>query len=264
MKNKKSILITLVSLVFLTLACSLGGVVDEITGNDAPEAEEAAAMPTSEISGVGEVEVELTPTPKLKDVKDDYLDEFNVLTEDWSGPIFLTSQAQPGKEQSKISYEDSKLVFGLYDMETYVYQFNQRPAEADVLLELKYQAGGAHQNGIALVCRATTDQTAWYEFRVSSTAQYAIYRYDAALRDDYKNPYIELAKGVSDAISPTRDNIMRAMCNGTALVLEVNGEEIVTVQDGTLTDGGLVGIGAMSYDTMPVNIMMDYFGLSKP
>ncbi len=88
--NKKSILITLAALVFLTLACSLGGVADAITGNDAPEAEEAAAMPTSEISGVGEVEVELTPTPKLKEVKDDYLDEFNVLTDDWSGPIFLT------------------------------------------------------------------------------------------------------------------------------------------------------------------------------
>ena len=196
-------------------------------------------MPTSEISGVGGMEVELTPTPKLQQVKDDYLDEFNVLTEDWGAPVFLTSQAQPGKEQSKITYEDSQLKFGLYDMETYVYQFNQRPAEADVLLELKYQAGGAHENGIALVCRATPDQTAWYEFRVSSTAQYAIYRYDAALRDDYKNPYIELAKGVSDAIRPTRDNIMRAMCNGTALVLEVNGEQIVTVQDGNLTEGGL-------------------------
>ncbi len=262
--NKKSILITLVSLVFLTLACSLGGVADAITGNDAPVAEEAAAMPTSEISGVGEVEVELTPTPKLKEVKDDYLDEFNVLTDDWSGPIFLTTQAQPGKGQSKITYENSQLKFGLYDMETYVYQFNQRPAEADVLLELKYQAGGAHENGIALICRANPEQTAWYEFRISSTAQYAIYRYDAALRDDYKNPYIELTKGVSDAIHPTRDNIMRAMCNGTALVLEVNSQEIVTVQDGTLTEGGLVGIGAMSYNTMPVNIMMDYFGLSKP
>ena len=78
-----------------------------------------------------------------------------------------------------------------------------------------------HENGIALICRANPEQTAWYEFRVSSTAQYAIYRYDAALRDDYKNPYIELTKGVSDAISPTRDNIMRAMCKGTALVLEV-------------------------------------------
>ena len=262
--KKKSILITLAALVFLTLACTLGGVADAITGNDAPAAEEAAAMPTSEISGVGAVEVELTPTPKLPQVKDDYLDEFNVLTEDWSAPVFLTSQAQPGKGQSKIAYEDGKLKFGLYDLETYVYQFNQRPAAADVLLELKYQAGGAHQNGIALVCRAAADQTAWYEFRVSSTAQYAIYRYDAALRDDYKNPYIELAKGVSDAIYPTRDNVMRAMCKGTTLMLEVNSKEIVTVQDGTLTEGGMVGVGAMSYDTMPVNIMMDYFGLSKP
>jgi len=262
--KKKITLVGLAALLILTMACSLGGVVDEITGSGAPEAEEAAAMPTSEISGVGEVEVELTPTPKLQEVKDDYLDEFNVLTEDWSGPIFLTSQAQPGKEQSKISYEDGKLVFGLYDMETYVYQFNQRPADADVLLEMKYQAGGAHENGIALICRAAADQSAWYEFRISSTAQYAIYRYDAALRDDYKNPYIELAKGVSDAISPTRENIMRAMCNGSALVLEVNGEEVVSVQDGNLTEGGLVGVGAMSYNNLPVNIMMDYFGLSKP
>ncbi|MCD4671287.1 MAG: hypothetical protein K8R77_01375 [Anaerolineaceae bacterium] len=262
--KKQSYLIILAVLVFLTMACSLGAVTDAITGNKAPEAEPEVAMPTSEISGVGEMEVELTPTPKLKDVTDDYLDEFNILTEDWSGPITMTSQAQPGKEQTKISYEDSKLIFGLYDYETYVYQFNQRPADPDVLLELKYQAGGAHENGIALICRAKPDQSEWYEFRVSSTGQYAIYYYDAALRDDYKNPYKELAKGVSAAIRPTRENIMRVMCNGTALVLEVNGEEVKTVQDSTLTEGGLVGVGAMSYNNLPVNIMMDYFGLFKP
>jgi hypothetical protein len=156
------------------------------------------------------------------------------------------------------------MVFGLYDYETYVYQFNQRPSSANVLLELKYQAGGAHENGIALICRAKPDQSEWYEFRISSTGQYAIYFYQAALRDEYKNPYIELAKGVSDAIRPTRDNVMRVMCKDTALVLEVNGEEIKTVQDSKLTEGGLVGIAAMSYNNLPVNIMMDYFGLSKP
>lgn len=258
--KKHSYLIVVTGLVLLTMACSLGS----LTGRKAPEAAPAAVLPTSAISGVGQVEVQPTPTPKLKEVPDNYLDEFNVLTDDWTAPITLTTQAQPGKEKSRISYEDSKLVFGLYDFETYVYQFNQRPAVADVLMELKYQAGGAHENGIALVCRAKSDQSEWYEFRVSSTGQYAIYYYQAALRDDYKNPYKELAKGVSSAIRPTRENVMRVLCQGSSLVLEVNGEMVKTVQDSQLTEGGLVGIGAMSYNNMPVNIMMDYFGLSKP
>lgn len=258
--QKRSCWMVLSGLVVLTMACSLGG----LTGDKAPVAEEAAAMPTSEISGVGEMEVELTPTPQLEAVKDDYLDEFNLLTEDWSEPVTLTTQALPGKEKSRISYEDGKMIFGLYDFETYVYQFNRRPADANVLLELKYQSGGANENGIALVCRAKTDMSAWYEFRVSSTGQYAIYYYDAALKDEYKNPYTDMAKGVSDALRPTRDNVIRAMCKDSSLVLEVNGEMVKTVQDSRLTEGGMVGIGAMSYNNMPVNIMMDYFGLSKP
>ena len=57
--KKYSYLIVVTGLVLLTMACSLGS----LTGSKAPEAVQAAALPTSAISGVGPVEVRPPPTP---------------------------------------------------------------------------------------------------------------------------------------------------------------------------------------------------------
>jgi len=167
---------------------------------------------------------------------------------------------------SNVSIKDGWLSFDILDEETYMYQLYQNPVEADVVLETKYQPGGNHTvNGIALVCRATEDFSKWYEFRVSSSNRYSIFLYDKSRKEkDDLNPYVELAGGVSDLISPAKENVFRAMCNGTTLVLEVNGEQVASVQDGELQEQGLVGVGAMSSNLTPTFVKFDYLGVSKP
>ena len=184
----------------------------------------------------------------------------------WSEPFAVTTQALPGKELSKVSIKDGWLSFDILDEETYMYQLYTNPTSPDVILETKYQPGGNHTvNGIALICRATEDFSKWYEFRVSSSNRYSIFLYDKS-RKEMKdlNPYVELAGGVSSAISPAKENVFRAMCNGTTLVLEMNGEQVVSVQDGELQDEGLVGVGAMSSNLTPTFVKFDYLGVSKP
>jgi len=225
-----------------------------------------AVMPTSEISGVGQgPTAEPTEAPKRK-VMDEFLDEFTTMDLDWSEPFAVTTKALSGKGLSKVSIKDGWLSFDILDEETYMYQLYQNPVEADVVLETKYQPGGNHTvNGIALVCRATEDFSKWYEFRVSSSNRYSIFLYDKSRKEkDDLNPYVELAGGVSGAISPAKENVFRAMCNGTTLVLEVNGEQVASVQDGELQEEGLVGVGAMSSNLTPTFVKFDYLGVSKP
>lgn len=254
---KRKLLFPLLILIIILSACgAFPG------SNDSGE----AVMPTSEVSGVGEgPTAEPTEVPK-REVVDELLDEFSTLDMDWSEPFMVTTKALPGKELSKASIQNGWLSFEILDEETYMYQLYQNPTPADVVLETKYQPGGNHTvNGIALVCRAAADMSKWYEFRVSSSNRYSIFLYDKSRKEKNDlNPYVELAGGVSSAISPAKENIFRAMCNGTTLVLEVNGEQIASVQDGELQEEGLVGVGAMSSNLTPTFVKFDYFDVKKP
>jgi hypothetical protein len=259
---KRQLLIVMLMVLLTSLACSFMGYTIGKTAS--LEESSAPVMPTSKVSGVGQAPtLEPSATPYLAK-QNEFLDNFDIVSADWTEPMWLTTQAMPGKEHTKISYEDGWLKFEFFDKETYIYQFNQRPTDANVLVEARMQAGGQMQNGVALVCRAATDYSAWYEFRVSSSGDYAIYRYDKSLKDDDKNPYVLLKKGVSEAIKPMKENVMRVMCKDTTLSLEMNGKPVVTVQNSDLKEGGLVGLGAMSADVMPVVVRFDYFSVTTP
>ncbi len=255
---KWKILFPLLILIIISSACS--------TSSGSSDQSGEAVMPTSEVSGVGQGPTEEPTKAPDRKVVDEFMDEFTTMDPDWSGPFTVTTKALPGKALSKVSIEDGWLSFNIQDEETYMYEFYLNPAAADVVLETKYQPGGNHTvNGIALVCRAAEDFSSWYEFRVSSSNRYSIFLYDKSRKEnDDLNPYVELAGGVSSTISPAKTNVFRAMCNGTSLVLEMNGEQVASVQDGTLQEDGLVGVGAMSSNLTPTFVKFDYLSVSKP
>jgi hypothetical protein len=206
-----------------------------------------------------------TPVPEKAKEKS-YYDDFSNANASWSELVTVTTQSQPGTMKTNPVINNGKMQFVFLDKETYLYKFYTNPTDADVVLETKVQGAGALENGMALVCRSKNDYSTWYEARVSSLSQYTIYRYDKSLRDSGGNPYISLQKGglQIDMFGPTKENVVRFTCKGSSLKLEVNNKTIATVEDGTLKDGGLAGLGAMSGTLMPVDIRFDYFSYGQP
>ncbi|MEA4910455.1 MAG: hypothetical protein GYA17_21580 [Chloroflexi bacterium] len=247
---KRALIYPLLVFALVSAACGLGDVTNNLGDNSVVRPTD---LPTN------------TPPPENAR-QDSYYDDFSVSSADWSDPVTVTTQAQPGRSHTTVSVLDGKLVFDLQDAETYTYDFYANPSADDVAVEAMFQSYGQIYNGIALVCRAKNDYTSWYEFRVSSTSQYAIYRYDASLREDEKNPYIQLkAGGLNiDVMRPTKENTIRGVCQGSSLTLYVNDTEIATATDGQITEGGLVGVGVMSQSETPVNVRFDYFSYGEP
>src|SRR5271157_3367117 len=196
-----------------------------------------------------------------------FSDTFDLVNPNWTDTITSTTQAKPGHVYSTVATNDGFLIFTLLDKETYDYKFYKNPMPADVTMELKYyNTGSILDNGVALVCRANSDYSSWIEFRVSSQGNYDIFRYDKSLAAQYKHTYTDYLKGVADrnVISPfpTTENDIKASCIGPNLTFIFNDKQTVTTMKNDIMDGGFVGLGAMSGDSLPYIMKIDSFTAS--
>jgi hypothetical protein len=100
--------------------------------------------------------------------------------------------------------------------------------------------------------------TSWYKARIiSGESRYNFYRYDQNLKGEGKNPYILLAKGILSVkeFSPATGNLLSFTCTDNELKLDINnGKKVITQAVDEALTGTIAGIGAMSYDLLPVVI----------
>lgn len=212
-------------------------------------------------ASVVEKPVKATATPRAS-IKEDFSSGDN-----WLAELMVTTQAQAGNGKSSVQVKDGMLNFIIPDKESYLYTLFKKPQKADVSIEVTFTSSGLSQNGVALVCRAKEDYSAWYEARVSASGMYAFYAYDETLKDAGLNPYRKIVAGTVDkySIYATTPNTLRFTCKGDQLILDVNGGKFIKVQqDAGLSEEGLVGIGTMSYDVIPVMVAYDNFSISEP
>jgi len=244
--KKVKLLVPVLVLLFATLACSFGGV-----------GKEEIVLPTATPTN--------TPVPEAG-IEKSFYDDFGTTQDAWGDMKVVTTQAKPGQMKTNVKYEDGKMIFEFRDLETYAYKFNKNRSQSDVALEAQILPTGHTSNGMALVCRANSDLTSWYEARLSSTSQYWLFRYDAKLREQGQNPYVTIKQGSMpiNVFYPAKPNVVRFTCQGNNLKLESNGQEVISTSDGTLTKPGLTGIGAMSHEILPVAIQFDYFSYGQP
>jgi hypothetical protein len=205
-----------------------------------------------------------TPPPTVAPTgSTSFTDTFDLSNTSWTDTVTATTQAKPGLVFSKIAVDNGFWVFTMLDKETYDYKFYKTAMPANVTMELKFYNTGTIPNGVALICRASSDYTSWIEFRVSSQGNYDIFHYDKSLQTQYKNPYIDYVKGSADrnVISPlpSVENDIKASCVGPNLTLIMNDKQTVTTEQNDIMSGGLVGLGVMSYDQLPVIMKIDSF-----
>ncbi len=185
----------------------------------------------------------------------------------WLQAVTITTQALPGQGQTTVAVKDSGLDFNVKDKETYVYSFYKDQQKADVATEVTFQSSGMPNNGISLVCRAKEDYSAWYEARVAASGMYTIYQYDKAKKLTNEVPYIRLKAGVvpKGTVLPLAANTIKFSCKGEDLTLDINGGKFTASEkNADLGGDGLVGVGVLSYNDLPVRVRLDKFAISAP
>jgi hypothetical protein len=121
--------------------------------------------------------------------------------------------------------------------------------------------GGPDDNDYGLICRYQEATHEFYYFEITADGKYQIGYYSAsgtqvALSNAQFKP--------SSTIVPGKAlNHIRVDCDGTSLVLFVNGTQIALVEDEKLRDGG-VGMIAGTWDSPGTDIQFDNFYIYKP
>ena len=130
---------------------------------------------------------------------------------------------------------------------------------ADVRMEVDAgKLGGPDENRIGLVCRFTGDD--YYFFMITSDGYYGTGVYTGGqavlLGQSEMQAHGNIKKGLAV-------NHLRADCVGDTLTFYVNGFEVISVQDATLTSGD-VGLLAGTFSQPGVDVIFDNFVALKP
>ncbi len=132
----------------------------------------------------------------------------------------------------------------------------------DVKIEVDAtKTSGPDVNLFGVICRYTENVEAqtfdFYYLVVGSDGYAAIVLID----DGESNLLTETF--TTDIVKPTSPNRIRAVCNGSSLVLSVNGQQVLSAEDTTLTAGD-VGLVAGTFDDPNVDVTFDNFVVTQP
>jgi hypothetical protein len=190
-----------------------------------------------------------------------FSEPFDTQVTHWNDFWVLSTQAAGGKIQSTFGQKNGILTLNLVDKETYLYRFYTAPQPVNIYIEAELSIDGKKDNMAGLVCRAASDQSTWYEARVSGIGEFQIFRYNKARKTEQGlNPYLQLLQGTLDpgAWSQGQMNLIRFTCSGSRLTLDINqGKQRVEVEDTNIQAGGLVGFSAITYTNLPAVIQID-------
>jgi hypothetical protein len=274
--NKKHIWLLSILLV-LTLACSF-------TGSKKPTPEQAQPIlptaveqpptavpeptqppPPTEVSS--NVEVLLAEPTQEEQVQSDgtyYTEEFDGDTSSW---YTWVAAGDPSKNFTAL--KPGAVTFILPSPETYAYFANEAYEYENVYVEAEITAKVFGDNGMAVICRASED--GWYELRVHTTGQYAgsfeVYRYDQNLKNERKNPYVNIMNNIPrvnsvSILNGSKTNVIALLCVGDSITPFINGVPQTLPKEVPITDNvlksGQVGVGGMSFGNGKVELEVEY------
>jgi len=132
----------------------------------------------------------------------------------------------------------------------------------DVVIDIEatqIQAPANDNNAYGAGCRFSSgDNPDGYLFRISGDGYYAIHKVLSGETTALVDWTESSAVRQGDAV-----NRMRILCNGTNLVLQVNGQEVANTSDSTFTSGDITLI-ATTYEDEMTEVHFDNIVVSKP
>lgn len=274
---KRFFLIPITVLVLTSMACAFFGktaqpaalptvAIPKATATKAatatiPQPTETREAPTATMELIETEAPTSTPTEIPTDTPAaplEYEETFDRDQGTWSKDFIVTTQTSGRNLYSEGTIQGGVLRFLFMDKETYMYKFFEAATFGNVTIEADFNTFGHINNGIAIVCKGNEEHTQWYEARVSSTSDYSFYLYDKSRKTELgKNPYLQVGKGKFkiDELFPAKPNTIQLTCLENEMILNANHDKRVIRQSlETSLDGGVVGLGAMSYDVTPITI----------
>lgn len=128
---------------------------------------------------------------------------------------------------------DDRISFHMPNYNTAIYLINPKTQASDSTVEVTFENVFSSLAEFGLICRS--NEAGWYEFRVILTGYnaggYAVYRYDKALREEGKNPFVSLHPKTD--LFYTEDiklgfnaqNTLKMTCEGDEIRIFINGKE---------------------------------------
>ncbi|MBI3160274.1 MAG: hypothetical protein HYZ26_11815 [Chloroflexi bacterium] len=190
-----------------------------------------------------------------------YATDFDGTGDDWEeGWIWFTI---PDNKDDFFAYVQSGfMILGLDDLETSVYlvpDFVYLPRGTDVYVEASFDnVGTTRNNNLSVGCRGTAD--GWYEFSISSSGLWWIYKYTPSGGFQVLNN-----GGLANYNKNVSLHTLGATCIGDELTFYVDGEQL---RNGTIRDSafreGQVFLSVYSANLPGVEVEIDYFYTQVP
>ena len=236
-------LLIIVALLFTSLACSL------VTGSaDTPAPNIVEELPVA-------------PAPTMNVVEEPVIVDKTIRSDDFSD----TNGGWPesATEGGRAYYEAGGYHIEVNNAQLDLWAHPDWNMPNDLSIEVDAtKVSGTDDNDYGIICRYNdTDISSDYYFFIISSDGYA----GIALSQGNDTTILsgERMAQASEIVQGNAKNHIRADCVGSQLTLYVNGIQVATANDSTLSSGD-VGLMAGTFDVPNVNIMFDNFVVSTP
>lgn len=222
--------------------------------------------PTSQTSHIDNPTTE-PPLPTEEPVAEApayYLEEFDGSSLSfYPSNYFYFIQSGPDEVSEDVYVENGKLVFKIDTRDTYIYIYYNPWLYEDARIGMEADNRGANSQSVSLFCRYDPDQ-GWIEFNIAGDGTYNILAYDALGGSDYNL----LFNGSSTAINIGKKvNTYVAECIGDEIALYINDVEVKTMgipNAYQFIREGTVGFSVSSFNSIPVLVEIEWFGIEAP
>ena len=179
-----------------------------------------------------------------------------------TAPLFVTKTDQ-GEVSIKALENGLNLLINTPGTNAYVYY--DGGIYSDVNLQTAITSRGVNNHNAIVICRA--NDKGWYEARVSTSGYFSVYRYNTEKHLAKKNPYTNFTQDTpSTSINTGTDktNVVQFVCKGNSLILNINGKEVFNRSVADFTEPGLVGVGGISEQNFPVDLIFGNIAIGQP
>jgi hypothetical protein len=158
-----------------------------------------------------------------------------------------------------INYDQGGFHFGI-GQANYIYTSTPRLKFGDVQVSVSAtKNSGPDDNAFGIICRYQ-DENNYYSLLMSSDGYYGISKMKAGEQHTIGADGMQFSQVIQTGNAV---NQLRADCNGSSLVLWVNGEKLISTQDSDFATGD-VGLVAGTFNQPGVDLTFDNFIVIKP
>ena len=222
----------------------------------------STATPTStatpEPSPTATITATATRRPSPTPLSPFYMEEFQGDMDGWT--YFLATNEKDANSKVDVYPSEGGLWVKMDVRSTDLYLLNTEFEYDDVRMEFETENLGRNNNNISMLCRFT-DDVGWYVFLISNNGLVGIYR--AEIKNNMIN-YKSIIEGGSEYINTGKGtNTYAVTCKGDELSLEINGHLWRTAKDDNYPSGK-IGISIMSFNVLPVEVVIKWLDITKP